>query len=56
MHPAPSFAFLGLFCTRALARVLVGVACLVGCWSAWAVDHNDVQKLLRQAKDKEALA
>ncbi len=56
MHPAPSFAFMGLFCTRALARVLVGVACLVGCWSAWAVDHNDVQKLLRQAKDKEALA
>ena len=56
MHPAPSFAFLGLFCTRALARVLIGVACLVGGWSAWAVDHNDVQKLLRQAKDKEAMA
>ena len=56
MHPAPSFAFFGLFCTRALARVLIGVACLVGGWSAWAVDHNDVQKLLRQAKDKEALA
>jgi Flp pilus assembly protein TadD len=56
MIPALPFPFLGRFCTRTLARVLVCMACLGCSWGVGAVDHNDVQKLLRQAKDKEALA
>ena len=56
MNPALPFPLVSRFCTRTLARVLVCMACLCGSWGVGAVDHNDVQKLLRQAKDKEALA
>ena len=50
------FACISPLLARAVVRVLSGVVCLCLSWSALAVDHNDVQKLLRQAKDKEALA
>ena len=56
MKPALPLALHSRLWTRFTARVL---ACLLGLgmgWNALAVDHNDVQKLLRQAKDKEALA
>jgi tetratricopeptide (TPR) repeat protein len=56
MKPALPLALHSRLWTRFTARVL---ACLLGLgmgWNAVAVDHNDVEKLLRQAKYKEALS
>jgi tetratricopeptide (TPR) repeat protein len=56
MKPALSLALTGTTLMRVLAQMLVCLACLGFGHRVWAVDHNDVQTLLRQAKDKEALA
>jgi Flp pilus assembly protein TadD len=56
MKPALSIALSGTVPMRALTQVLVCLACLGSAPPVRAVDHNDVQTLLRQAKDKEALA